>query len=318
MKKRVPIFMVMLFVLLQSCNSRQQRASDIFAARSGQTATLEVISSARRISPKDGMSMVRIPQGSFQMGSDTASDAEKPLHTVQLDTYWIDQTEVTNAQFEEFVWESKYETDAEGAGWSYLYDISSARWRKTDGVNWQHPQGTSSNLEGLENHPVTHISWNDASAYCRWAGRRLPSEAEWEKAARGADSRLYPWGNQKPDHDLLNFADKNISLGWADKKIDDGYAFTSPVGNYPKGASPYGVMDMAGNVWEWVNDWYDPDYYQEPLVWANPVGPGATSGRVLRGGSWADSASVARSSFRLAYFPMDWYAYYGFRCAVSQ
>jgi formylglycine-generating enzyme required for sulfatase activity len=282
-----------------------------------QTTTPKAGIGSKQISPKDGMWMVYVPQGNFQMGSDDGTDYEKPMHTVWLDAFWIDKTEVTNTQFEEFVRQSNYQTDAEVAGWSYVYDMASTKWLKVSGANWRHPRGPSSNLDGLENHPVTYISWNDALAYCRWAGRRLPSEAEWEKAARGTDSRIYPWGNQRPDQYLLNFADKNISLAWADKNMDDGYAFTSPVGNYPQGVSPYGALDMAGNVWEWVNDWYDPNYYQQQTFWSNPAGPSVKSGRVLRGGSWADSANVTRSSFRLAYYPMDWYAFYGFRCAES-
>lgn len=282
-----------------------------------QTATPQAVGS-KQFWPKDRTWMVYVPRGYFQMGSDDDTDYERPMHTVWLDAFWIDQTEVTNAQFEKFVNESNYKTDAEQAGWSYVYDTASTRWVKESGADWRHPRGPSSSLDGLKNHPVTYVSWNDALAYCRWAGRRLPSEAEWEKAARGADGRIYPWGNQVPDQDLANFADRNITLVWADENIDDGYAFTSPVGNYPQGASPYGVLDMAGNVWEWVNDWYDPDYYQQQSVWSNPAGPSTRSGRVLRGGSWSDGASVIRSSFRLGYFPMDWYAFYGFRCAASQ
>jgi formylglycine-generating enzyme required for sulfatase activity len=273
---------------------------------------------SKQVSAKDGMVMVFVPEGNFQMGSNDDSDYEKPTHTVWLDAFWIDQTEINNTQFEKFVIESNYKTDAEFADWSYVFDMSSGKWTKVSGANWRHPQGHTSNLEGLENHPVAYMSWNDASAYCKWAGRRLPSEAEWEKAARGTDNRIYPWGNQKPGRNLLNFADKNITLGWADKNTDDGYPFTSPVGHYPEGASPYGALDMAGNVWEWVNDWFDPDYYLSQTIWRNPTGPSATSGRVLRGGSWGDSGKVTRSSFRLAYFPMDWYAFYGFRCAISQ
>ena len=261
--------------------------------------------------------MVFVPEGDFKMGSNNGPDYEKPQHTVWLDAFWIDQTEVTNVQFEKFVKESNYETDAEFAGWSYVYEMSSAKWPKVSGANWRHPKGPSSSLDGLENHPVTYMSWNDASAYCKWAGRRLPSEAEWEKAARGIDSRIYPWGNQKPGGNLLNFADKNIALEWADKSINDGYPFTSPVGHYPEGASPYGALDMAGNVWEWVNDWFAPDYYQSQTSWHNPLGPSPKVGRVLRGGSWNDSGGVTRSTFRLGYYPMDWYAFYGFRCAAS-
>jgi eukaryotic-like serine/threonine-protein kinase len=276
--------------------------------------TLEI--GSKQISAPDDMAMVYVPEGNFLMGSNEGPDSEKPTHTVWLNAFWIDQTEVTNLQFIKFVGESNYTTDAEIANWSYLFEMSSEKWVKVAGVNWRHPYGPTSALDKLENHPVSYMSWNDASAYCKWAGRRLPSEAEWEKAARGTDSRFYPWGDSKPSKYLLNYADKNLSVGWADINSDDGYSFTSPVGHYPEGASPYGALDMSGNVWEWVNDWYDPNYYLSQTIWSNPTGPITKSGRVLRGGSWYDTGTVTRSSFRLGYYPMDWYAYYGFRCAV--
>jgi formylglycine-generating enzyme required for sulfatase activity len=272
---------------------------------------------SQQISLIDGMAMVYVPEGDFQMGSNDGPDTEKPKHTVWVNAFWIDQTEVNNSQFETFIKESRYKTDAEIAEWSYVLELSTGKWLKVSGANWKHPAGPTSNLSGLEKHPVSYMSWNDASAYCAWAGRRLPSEAEWEKAARSNDGRVYPWGNQPPGNNLLNFADTNVSLQWADKSSDDGYVFTSPVGHYPEGASPYGALDMAGNVWEWVNDWYDPEYYLSQTVWRNPTGPSTRSGRVLRGGSWYDSGGVTRASFRLGYYPMDGYAYYGFRCAVS-
>jgi formylglycine-generating enzyme required for sulfatase activity len=273
---------------------------------------------SKQISKRDNMVMVFVPEGNFIMGSNNGPDYEKPEHAVWLDAFWIDQNEINNSQYINFVNESNYKTDAEIAHWSYMLEMASGKWIKVTGVNWKHPYGPKSDLIGLENHPVSYMSWNDAYAYCKWAGRRLPSEAEWEKAARGTDNRIYPWGNQSPNGDLLNFADKNISIGWANKLIDDGYSYSSPVGQYPEGASPYGALDMAGNVWEWVNDWYDPDYYLSQSIWRNPIGPSTQSGRVLRGGSWYDSAIVTRSTFRLGYYPMDGYAYYGFRCAVSQ
>jgi len=272
---------------------------------------------SKQTSASDGIVMVFVPEGDFPMGSDNDTDSERPKHTVWLDAFWMDQTEITNTQFDKFVKETHYQTDAERAGWSYVFEPSSGKWPKTEGANWQHPRGPASNLDGLGNHPVGYMSWNDAFAYCTWAGRRLPSEAEWEKAARGTDGRMYPWGNQKPGGKLLNLADKSSASDFADKNIDDGYAFTSPVGHYPQGASPYGAMDMAGNVWEWVNDWYRPDYYLSQTIWRNPAGPPAWAGKVLRGGSWDDTGRVTRSSLRLAYYRMDWYAYFGFRCAVS-
>jgi formylglycine-generating enzyme required for sulfatase activity len=210
-----------------------------------------------RISESDSMTQVFVPGGDFTMGTDsirTGYSWEAPVHTVFLDPYWIDQTEVTNAMFEAFVTQSGYKTDAEKTGSSIVFNLDTGRDGTIQGADWQHPLGPDSSLSNLGEHPVVHISWNDARAYCEWAGRRLPTEAEWEKAGRGTDGRTFPWGNNF-DGTRLNFADVNLNVGWGDKIFDDGFQLTSPVGNYPSGASPYGALDMAGNVREWVNDW---------------------------------------------------------------
>jgi formylglycine-generating enzyme required for sulfatase activity len=159
------------------------------------------------------------------------------------------------------------------------------------------------------------MSWSDAAAYCAWAERRLPTEAEWEKAARGANARPYPWGDAQASGDLLNYADRNMPVPWADEAEDDGYVFFAPVGSYPAGASPYGALDMAGNAWEWVADFIDNNYYARS-PYADPTGPESGSEHVLRGGSWWTGARDVRTAARgeAADFPYD---VYGFRCAEA-
>jgi serine/threonine-protein kinase len=273
-----------------------------------------------QVSDKDGMTLLYVPAGEFLMGSaDGDSDAysdEKPQHKVTLDAFWIDRTEVTNAMFAKFVAAARYKTDAEKAGKARAFDPTSKQWAETAGADWQHPRGPGSDIAGLEQHPVAQVSWNDATAYCAWAGRRLPTEAEWEKAARGTDGRKFPWGNQNVAGDLLNFADRNLDVSWADKSINDGYQFTAPVGSYPKGASPYGALDMAGNVWEWVADWYNETYYQNAPA-QNPKGPDSGQYRVLRGGSWHIEPGLVRAADRVRDNPENRYDLLGFRCARS-
>ncbi|MEI7989762.1 MAG: SUMF1/EgtB/PvdO family nonheme iron enzyme, partial [Chloroflexota bacterium] len=245
-----------------------------------------------RISQKDGMEMIYIPAGEFLMGSaDSDSDAysaEKPQHKVYLDGYWMDKTEVTNAMFAKYVEATGYKTDSEktGSGTTCNHDGCGI----TNGADWQHPGGPGSNIDSKANHPVVQMNWNDAKGYCEWGGGRLPTEAEWEKGARGEDGRKYPWGNGSPDKSMLNF-DMNL--------VD-----TAAVGSYPSGASPYGLLDMSGNVAEWVNDWYGDNYYQSSPQ-KNPTGPDSgTVGvlgtfRVLRGGSWNDDFRLVRAAFRV-------------------
>ena len=232
-----------------------------------------------RVSEIDGMVQVFVPAGEFTMGSNEGRDDEKPVHQVTLDAYWIDKTEVTNA----------------------LYALC-----VSDGV-CQPPSSSKSNTRSsyygdsqFDNYPVIYVDWNDATTYCTWAGRRLPTEAEWEKAARGNDERKYPWGDTAPDANLLNF----------NRNIGD----TTAVGKYPNGASPYGALDLAGNVWEWVNDWYADNYYNNSPV-ENPQGPSSGDYRVLLGGSWSDEAQGARVSYRGRGVPSSRFSSGGFRCA---
>ena len=271
-------------------------------------------------SPKDGMLMAYIPAGTFWMGAvrgdSKAHDDEKPGHEVALDGYWIDTTEVTNAMFARFVEQTGYLTEAEKQGSGYAYNPDTRSWKDTKGADWLHPHGTDSNIIGLEQHPVVQISWDDAIAYCAWRDARLPTEAEWEKAARGTDMRIYPWGNGAPDGEYANFADRNLAVDWAENTSDDGFQFTAPVGSYLAGASPYGIFDMAGNVWEWVQDWYGETYYNSSPN-ANPAGPAAGTFHVVRGGSWNAAGPSLRLSFRRRLVSAPRIDYFGFRCARS-
>jgi len=238
--------------------------------------------SKTRISEKDGMEQVYIQEGEFLMGStDNDSEAnnnERPQHKVYLDAFWIDKTEVTNAMFKKCT----------------LEGICSGP--RSIGT---YTRSSYFGNTAYANYPVINVDWRDAKGYCSWAGGRLPSEAEWEKAARGTDGRKYPWGNEVPDSNLLNY---NGSV------ID-----TTEVGSYPSGASLYGVMDMAGNVWEWVNDWYDESYYLNSPA-RNPTGPESGKVRVLRGGGWKNEANYVRIAYRGSYVPDNWFSVRGFRC----
>ena len=276
------------------------------------------------IAPDVTMELVRIPAGEFLMGStdadSQAQNHEKPQHKVTLDEYLIGKTEVTNAQFAAFVKATGYKTTAEQVGTGYT--LVATQWVDTKGADWQHPNGPTSNLSGKDNHPVVNVSWHDAVAFCAWASRvteqkvTLPTEAQWEKAARGTDGRIYPWGNEAPNGSLLNYADQNLKVVWADKAQNDGYETTAPVGNYPKGISPYGAYDMAGNVWEWTADLYSDTYYASSPE-NNPQGPPTGSGRVVRGGGWYYLSNFVRTAFRFRIAPSFRHVYSGFRVAVS-
>ncbi len=239
--------------------------------------------------------MVYVPAGDFWMGSDAGESAERPPHLVHVDGFWIDRFEVTNAAFEGFVSETAYRTDAERAGWGDVWQNS--RWNRVDGLNWRHPNNPGEGISALMDHPVVQVSWNDAYQYCAWAGGRLPTEAEWEMAAVDARGWRYPWGNEF-DPSRLNAAGRGAAH----------------VGSYATGRSPFGAYDMAGNVWEWVNDWYQSDYYSRSPT-NNPQGPATGAHRALRGGAWDPSGGDSRSADRGALSPDNRGNTVGFRCA---
>lgn len=266
------------------------------------TTTLKIGSTST--SSSDGMVMVYIPAGEFIMGASASdSDAmedEFPQHAVYLDAFWIDKFEVTNSMFTIFVQSTNYRTQAEVDDWTWEFDGQD--WSKPKGTNWRHPLRANKGLNGLDNHPVVRISQADAQAYCKWAGRRLLTEAEWEKAARGDNGSLYPWGNQ--------FSCSYANLG---NSGCDSYSHTAPVGKFPDGASPYGILDMSGNVWEWVSDWYQKNYY-ENSPYQNPRGPNNGDGFIMRGGSWSSKAEWLRLSYRSWGYADNSYWSTGFRC----
>jgi formylglycine-generating enzyme required for sulfatase activity len=318
--KRIVFALSVLAAMLLACTASgtgQPSATEPSVATDPVVVTQEPVLGSTQISEIDGMTLVFVPAGDFTMGSDSSSFAnERPVHTVSLDSYWIDRTEVTNAMFGTFVDQTGYQTSAETAGSSYVYLPDSGHTELTQGADWQHPLGPDSSLEDLGQHPVVHVSWNDAQAYCEWVGRRLPTEAEWEKAARGPDGRTFPWGNDF-DGTILNSADVNLGGALGNTSYDDGFRFTAPVGYYPSGASPYGALDMAGNVWEWVNDWVDEAYYQSSPS-ANPGGPASGEYRIVRGGSWHEPQDGVRAAYRGWAGPADTDITLGFRCALSK
>ncbi len=242
--------------------------------------------------------MQPIPAGGFLMGAEgdpAAKDREKPQHLVRLDDYAVDRTEVTIAMFAEFIASSGHLPAAARNGYGYRW--LGGRWAQTQGAHWEDAAGDGSPDNG--SMPVTQVSWDDAHAYCAWAHRRLPTEAEWEKAARGSDGRRFPWGDAEPTDALLRFG-----------QLDGPVA----VGSFPAGASPFGVMDMAGNVWEWTADWYGPEYYAESPA-DNPAGPASGQYRVIRGGGWNTGPSNARVTNRDVAEPDSYNDMLGFRCA---
>lgn len=260
---------------------------------------------------KDGSVLIRLPAGPFTMGSESGGADEKPIIRVELSSYLIGKTEVSNWQFEKFVRETDYRTTAE---------------RRGDARTWRHPDGAGSAWWGPD-HPVVLVSWEDASAYCEWAFLRLPTEAQWERAARGGDGLRYPWGAQPPEArrpPAANLADLSAARVQPSLTViagyDDRFARTSPVGAFPGGASPAGTLDQLGNVWEWCLDWYEEKAYQAQAASRavrDPAGPAEGEQKSMRGGSWRSVVPVATASTRYWNRPQSRADDVGFRTARS-
>ncbi|TBO43573.1 formylglycine-generating enzyme family protein [Pedobacter kyonggii] len=336
---------------ITSCHSNLPSRYGVKTAGSSDT-----IFSSKNTS-KAGMRWIE--GGTFTMGSKSAGgrNDEYPAHKVKLDGFWMDEKEVTNAQFAAFVKVTGYKTMAERKpDWEELkkqlpkgtrkpddyllvaasltftppsqpvrLDNYTAWWSWTPGANWKHPQGPGSNLQGKENYPVVHVSWEDAAAYAKWAGKRLPTEAEWEYAAKAGKDKKYAWGDEdveagKPKANTWQGNFPNNDTAW------DGFKGLAPTANFKPNA--FGLYDMAGNVWEWVADWYTPDYYSQfqGTVANKPKGPHKsfdpeepnTSKRVTRGGSFMCHASYCegyRTTSRMKSSPDTGLENTGFRCA---
>ncbi|MFM6947397.1 MAG: formylglycine-generating enzyme family protein [Aquirufa sp.] len=304
--------------------------------------------------------MKQIPGGTFLMGShDKQGRADEfPVHQVTVSSFWMDETEVTNAQFAEFVTSTGYKTTAEKSiDWeemkkqvpfgtpkpadsllapSSLVFVAtqgpvnlndySQWWQFIRGADWRHPEGPNSSIEEKENHPVVHVSWEDANAYAKWSGKRLPTEAEWEWAARGKlKNAIYPWGNESVNVSPYKTNSFQGKFPYDDQALDGFKCTTSPVKNYaPNG---FGLYDMAGNVWEWCSDWYDANYYAKvkKAYSINPKGPKTSFDpdepempkRVVRGGSFLCNdgyCSSYRNSARMKTSPDSGLQHTGFRC----
>ena len=317
-------------------------------------------SSKFNLEKKDGM--ILIPSGTLHMGGDNqqADANEFPKHEVIINAFWMDETEVTNTQFQKFVAATNYVTIAERpVNWeemkltlppntpkpdesvlqpgALVFHPTKERvplnnpalwWRWTIGANWKHPEGPDSDLQGKMNHPVVHIAWEDAMAYAKWAGKRLPTEAEWEWAARGGKKNMvYPWGNENVNvgKPKANFWQGSFPF---ENQLKDDYFTTAPIKSYsPNG---YGLYDMSGNVWEWCADWLDMDFYKKknasqkntkgPSVGFNPNNPYQQE-KVIRGGSFLCNdgyCSGYRNSRRMGSSPDTGLNHTGFRCVKDK
>ena len=274
-----------LVVILLMTDAGMLNAGEKPAPSSGAGVSLEGAKG------KDGAPMVLVPAGSFLMGSNDGLPNERPEHTVTLPAYYIDQFEVTAGRYQKFIESSKRNIP---------------------------PTWDDESAQAMGDLPAVGMSWNDAAAYCKWVGRRLPTEAEWEKAARGTDGRRYPWGHMQPFVDIANYnrgmwVSEAVTLVPVNSGLD---GMSVRHGLKEGGKSPYGLFHTAGNAAEWVADWYDREYYQKSPD-TNPTGPPSGEKRVIRGGSWADLPIALRVTSRYSAEPDYEDRTIGFRCAMD-
>lgn len=296
------------------------------ASRGTKAETVTRCSSSARGSTEG---MLFINGGDFLMGSADGTfpaDGEGPIRKVTVNAFWIDPFTVTNAEFDKFVAETGYQTEAEKFGWSYVFYLflpegfeptrgvaTAPWWRQVFGASWKHPEGLHSTIKDRMNHPVVHVSWNDAVAYANWAGKRLPTEAEWEYAARGGvEQQVFPWGNH------LSPKGKYMANTWqgtfpSKNTQKDGFLGTAPVTSFQPNA--YGLYNVVGNVWEWCSDWWSASFrqYDSPT---NPKGPPSGDAKVTKGGSYLCHASYCnryRLSARTQNTPDSSTGHMGFR-----
>ena len=307
-------------------------------ARAAQAAESRVRSGERMRAVKGSAAgMNRLAGGRFLMGTDYSQgflkDGEGPIREVVIDPFYIDVSPVMNLQFREFVQATGFRTEAERFGWSFVFKghipverypevvddtVAQANWWcKVSGADWQHPEGGDSSIESRAEYPVVHVSWNDATEYCRWAGKRLPTEAEWEYAARGGlEQKLFPWGDElTPEgRHLCNIwqgAFPDVDLG------EDGFTGPCPKGVFPPNA--YGLDNMTGNVWEWCGDWFHPEDHITATR-KNPVGPREGHSKVIKGGSYLCHESYCnryRVAARTSNTPDSATTNTGFRCVLD-
>ena len=277
-KKRLFLYLTIVCTFVGSC----RKAGPSGPEQAGQNSSIEFLT--QLLPSGDAVQMVLVSEGLFWMGADDTEQESQPFRKVHLYKYYIDRYEVSVAQFSACVVDGSCLAPASG-----------------EDCNW--------GVSGRDDHPANCVSWFDAQRFCNWAGKRLPTEAEWEKAARGTSGDLFPWGAERPDCE-------RAVTGWG--SLGCGEQGTWPVGSKPAGESPYGAQDMIGNVWEWVADAYEVDYYRRAPV-TNPVNRVSTDHRVLRGNSWYYSypPMISLVSNRFRFRPARWYPYIGFRCVKS-